>query len=251
MLAVVQFGPNRGERTQNLRRLAELTSAACAAGARLVVLPEMAASGYRFPSADAIRPLCEPAHGETLATLAPIARDFGAFLVAGFAERAPDERLFNSALVVSPAGELLATYRKRLLFDDDETWATPGDTPFPRFHTPYGTALVAICMDINGWELPRAARLAPPDVICFPTNWVDEGRTDIHDYWNWRMPTFDGIFLAADRTGAEDGVGFYGRSAILVAGRPVVSAPATGDGWLLYDPATRATASSFLSREAR
>lgn len=244
MFAVVQFRPDRGQRSANLARLVPLVSAACDAGASFVVLPEMAATGYRFPSAEAVRPLAEPALGPTFAALSPIARERQAHVVCGFVE-ADGRRLFNSALVIGPDGALEHLYRKRYLYVDDTTWAAPGDLPFPVVSSPLGRAVVGICMDINGPWLPRAALVHAADVVCLPTNWVDEGRDDIHDYWRERLPLFDGTLLAADRWGVEDGVGFWGRSAIMHGGEVVVSAPACGDGWVAWSSGTDQVVSSF------
>jgi predicted amidohydrolase len=173
MPAVVQFRPERGRRAENLAALARLTEGPLARGHRLVVLPEMAATGYRFPDAAAVRPLAEPAEGPTLATFAPLAERYQAWIVVGFAE-ADGDRLFNSALVIDPQGRRFATYRKRLLYTDDFTWAQAGDLPYPRFTTPDGTATVGICMDVNGAEFPAHLRKTQPDVVCFPTNWIDQ-----------------------------------------------------------------------------
>lgn len=230
MLAVVQFNPPRGRRDANLTALAGLAESALADGAKVVVLPEMAATGYRFPDAAAVAPLAEPARGgPTEAAFAPLAARFEAQVVVGFPE-ADGGRLFNSALVIGPDGRTLAVYRKRLLYDDDHTWAAAGDLPYPRFDTPYGPATVGICMDINGREFTDHVRRTRPEIVCFPTNWIDQG-LEIHEYWAWRLRGWGGTLLAADRWGGEDGVGFWGRSAILRGGRVLVSAPATGDGY--------------------
>ena len=36
-------------------------------------------------------------------------------------------------------------------------------------------------------------------MVCFPTNWVDEGRDDIHAYWGERLPGFAAGSLAWGR----------------------------------------------------
>ncbi|MBI3270433.1 MAG: hypothetical protein HYZ53_15595 [Planctomycetes bacterium] len=228
-LGVVQFNPRRGEPERNLRALAHLASQALAAGVRLLVLPEMASTGYRFPGRLALRPFAEPPSGPTFRTFAPLAARYRALLVVGFVE-ADGARLFNSAHVLGPSGEAVALYRKRLLYVDDTTWADLGDLPYPLFATPFGRATVGICMDINGDEFVEHVHRVRPDLVCFPTNWVDSG-TDVHAYWAERLAGWDGVLVAADRWGEEDGVRFAGRSACLRRGVPLVQAPAEGDGW--------------------
>jgi predicted amidohydrolase len=246
-VGVVQFNPKRGgpsERDANLTRLAALAEGALREGAKLVVLPEMAASGYRFPDAGAVRPLAErAAEGPTASVFGPLAAAFSARIVVGFPEDAGDGRLFNSALVLGPDGRVSHVYRKRLLYTDDHTWAAPGDTPYPVFPTgfpaPFDEAAVGICMDLNDDRFTAWLGRRRPGVLCFPTNWIDQG-LEIHGYWAWRLRGWAGLLLAADRWGSEDGVGFWGRSAILDMGRRpgdrptlAASAPAEGDGWLV------------------
>jgi predicted amidohydrolase len=229
MLAVVQYKPRRGARNANLTGLAALTAQALQGGAKVVVLPEMAATGYRFPNPEAIRPMSEPPRGPTFRVFSPLARQYRAHLVVGFVED-HEGRLFNSALVIGPDGRIDSLYRKRLLYIDDHTWASPGDLPYPVFQTPYGTATVGICMDINDPRFITHLRRTRPDLLCFPTNWVDEG-TDPQRYWAQQLRGWAGTLAAADRWGEEDGVGFAGRSVVMRGGDALVSGPAEGDGW--------------------
>lgn len=230
MLAVVQYKPRRGARNANLERLVALTTQALVGGAKLVVLPEMAATGYRFPNPEAIRPLAEVPRGPTYKALAPLAKQHKAQIVIGFVED-HEGRLFNAAIVISPEGKIEAHYRKRLLYIDDHTWANPGDLPYPTFNTPWGPTTLCICMDINDPRFITHVRRTRPAVVVFPTNWVDEGRDDVHTYWANQLRGWNGIFVAADRWGTEDDVTFYGRSAILRNGEVLVSGPPEGDGW--------------------
>jgi N-carbamoylputrescine amidase len=234
MYAVVQFKPRRGARNANLVGLTALTTAALQGGAKVVVLPEMAATGYRFPNPEVIRPMSEVPRGPTFRTFAPLARQYRATIVVGFVED-HEGRLFNSALIINSEGKIENLYRKRLLYIDDHTWASPGDLPYPQFNTPYGTATVGICMDINDPRFITHLRRTRPDIVCFPTNWVDEG-ADIHRYWNQQLRGWNGTLLAADRWGEEDGVGFAGCSAVIRAGQVLVSGPPAGDGWWAAAP---------------
>ncbi len=230
MLAVVQYKPRRGARNANLERLVALTTQALTAGAKLVVLPEMAATGYRFPNPEAIRPLAEVPRGPTFKAFASLAKQHKAQIVVGFVED-HEGRLFNAAMVISAEGKIEAHYRKRLLYIDDHTWANPGDLPYPTFNTAWGPATLCICMDINDPRFITHVRRTRPSLLAFPTNWVDEGRDDIHSYWLSQLRGWNGTILAADRWGTEDDVTFYGRSAILHNGEVVTAAPAEGDGW--------------------
>ena len=238
MLAVVQFKPRRGARNANLLRLVNLVTEALEGGAKLLVLPEMCATGYRFPNPEVVRPMSEPPRGPTFKAFQPLAKQYGAWIVVGFVEDF-EGKLYNAAIVINAEGKVETLYRKRLLYIDDHTWANPGDLPYPVFKTPYGTATVGICMDINDPRFLTHIRKVRPDLLLFPTNWVDEG-ADVHAYWRNQLRGWNGIFMAADRWGEEDGVFFAGRSAIFHKGVTLVEAPVEGDGFFLADVPVKA-----------
>jgi protein N-terminal amidase len=108
----------------------------------LLVLPEMCLSGYMFPSASAILPYLEhPRIGPTALLFRELAKRLRCHVVGGYPERieeeeesqpagsAPDKPGYNSAMIVSPDGEILGNYRKTFLFETDKTWAREGECP--------------------------------------------------------------------------------------------------------------------------
>ena len=231
-LAAVQVRATRGDLAGTRGRMARLAAEA-AASSDLVVLPEMAASGYLFRDREAVSAVAEPPQGPTWSILAPIAAAAGCWLVCGFVESAGD-RFFNSALVIDPRGALAFTYRKTLLFDADHRWATPGDSGYRSFDADWGSFGVGICMDLNDDAFVAWAARARLSAVALPTNWLDEG-LPVWPYWRWRLgPT--GVLVAANTWGSEelDGIvtPFAGQSAILDARRLYAGAPAAGDGVL-------------------
>lgn len=227
-VAAVQFKADKADKPGSLTRLAALAAEA-AARADLVVLPEMAATGYIFRDRDAVAPVAEAPNGATFCALAPVAREHGAWLVAGFPERAPDGRLFNSALVVDPRGQLAHVYRKTLLYSADTTWCEPGDSGYLAFDTAAGRVAVGICMDMNDDAFVRWLATAGARALAFPTNWLDEGSA-VWEYWAWRMrPAAATAIVAANTWGREETTAFRGESAILDGLTLRAAAPLTGD----------------------
>lgn len=235
-VAAIQFKPEKGKWEASADRLASLVNRAADAGAWLIVCPELALTGYVFANSRAARKVAEAPQGRTLARLAPLCRERGVCVVIGYVE-ACGKSLFNSALVIGPDGELIYNYRKRLLYELDEQWADPGELPYPLIHTPIGTVMVGICMDLNDWYFHAVLRHAQPDVIAFPTNWIHQGR-DIRYYWRRRLRGVNGMLVAANTYGEEDGVTFLGRSAIMDRGprrRTLAMAGETGDAVVIAD----------------
>lgn len=182
-------------------------------GCDLIVCPELAVSGYVFAGPDEARAVSEAPEGPTFRALAPVARALGTWVVCGFVEQARD-RLFNSAFVVDPAGELRFVYRKTLLFEADQTWATPGDSGYAVFDTEHGDFGVAICMDLNDPRLVGWLGRRSPRALAFPTNWIEEGE-EVWSYWAWRLDATRTALVAANTWGPERHLTFSGRSAIM------------------------------------
>lgn len=163
-----QFAPAFGDAEGNLSRV-------CAAlkdiAADIVVLPELAFTGYAFHNRAELSTLAEdPVKSATVDGLISLSRDRDVVIVTGFAEKQAD-RLFNSALVIGPGG-LLHIYRKLHLFDHETEYFDPGDTPLETIEIRGIRIGVMICFD---WAFPEAARvlaLKGVELICHPSNLV-------------------------------------------------------------------------------
>ncbi len=233
-LAAVQFAPPKARPDLARPALCALIREAMERGADLVVCPEMATTGYVFTSPEQLADLAETADGATFHAVSALCAAFGATATVGFAERCGDV-LYNSCLTIGPDGKLLSVYRKVLLFELDESWATPG-TQRAMFDVPgVGTVAPAICMDLNDDGFTDFCRTAHPSVVAFCSNWLDQG-SFVPAYWAWRMSRWRGWFVGANRWGQDAGVPFRGESAILgPGGLPFAIAPVTGDAVLVVD----------------
>jgi len=231
-VAVVQFKATKGDVSGSLERLVALSRDA-AAGADLVVLPEMAATGYCFPDREAVAAIAEPPDGPTARALGAVAREAGCWLVVGFPER-DGEALYNSALVLDSDGCVAFVYRKTLLFETDLAWATPGDSGYPLLECAGQRFTVGICMDLNDDAFRDWLVEERPRVLAFPTNWIFEGE-QIWPYWAWRMRDTGTALAAANSYGPDGDVEFTGESAVIDGLEVLGAAPKTGDGWFQVD----------------
>src|SRR5439155_20180441 len=142
---------------------------AVAAGARLIVLPELCTTGYAYESAEEARALGQPASGGALSEWAAEAARGGAVVVGGFAEVDGSGSIYNSAAVVDGSG-VLAIYRKTHLWDSELRIFDRGDEAPPVISTAIGMIGVSICYDLFFPELTRALALEGAEVIVAPTN---------------------------------------------------------------------------------
>ena len=167
-IGYVQFNPAFGLVDRNLDRAEALIESA---QADLLVLPELFNTGYLITSQAEIGSLAEEVPGgKTARRLAAVAKRKNVHLVAGIAER-NGEKLYNSAILVSPNG-FVASYRKVHLFFEEKLWFEPGDGEFPVFDIGPCRVGIMVCFD---WFFPESMRtlsLKGAQVVCHPANLV-------------------------------------------------------------------------------
>ncbi|QLG74649.1 hypothetical protein HG535_0G05320 [Zygotorulaspora mrakii] len=133
-IAVVQLNPQIAQVSQNvsrattmLRKLKDtLDNSGTGKNLDLVVFPEFALTGYNFHSRDHILPYTSRAKdGPSFDLARLVSKMFSCYTVIGYPERVStdaDSKLYNSAILISPEGELVFNYRKSFLYNTDEDW---------------------------------------------------------------------------------------------------------------------------------
>ena len=177
--AVVQMQPKSGDVQSNLEFIEASSRQAADRGATLVIVPELATTGYLLD--ERIAELAETIPGGTSARLCDIARQNSVYLVCGIIER-EGRRFFNSAMFCAPDGELLAVYRKLHLFSSEKSWYSLGGE-LCMVETEIGNIGLSVCYDLIFPEYIRSLTLAGAELIVNCTNWVT------NDYqtneWGW------------------------------------------------------------------
>ena len=213
---------------------------AAAGGVRLCVLTETFGGGFVVDG----DPGAEAKDGPSATFLVDQARRHGISMMGGVVERTPDGVLHNSALVVTPSGEITRVHKRRL-FGQERHMVTAGDgavtvdiggvrgTPF-------------VCYDLRfadmWWE-----RATETDLFVVIANWPRR-RAD-----HWRALTIaraienQAYVAAVNRVGTGGGID-YGGGSLLVDPWGVVIAeagdiPATLNGTVDGDVVTRTRAS--------
>ena len=212
-VAAIQFEPTLGEKEKNVARLLQLIEEAATHGAKLIVLPEIATTGYCWQSRAEIAPYVEPIPGPTTDRFQHLATAHACYIAVSLPEVDPSTNVYyNSMVLLGPEG-LVGTYRKIYSFISEPRWARDGDLGMPVWDTPLGRLSGLICMDANYFEAARIPALHQADVLLFPTNWPDD---KCPSSW-WIARAFEnGVYLiAANRYGEERGIQFSGGSCIL------------------------------------
>jgi len=221
-----QFRPIFGNLAANRQAVAEALNGV---RADLIVLPELAFTGYTMADREAVAALAEdPADSPSIEVLAELCNRGNYHIVTGFAEKA-GTRLYNSALLVGPGG-LAVTYRKIHLFGFEKELFDPGPDEPKVYDIGELKVGMMVCFD---WFFPETARLlalAGADLIAHPSNLV-------LDWCQKSMETRcleNNLFaVTANRWGSEERAGksltFTGGSQI-TAPRGVVLSSAAREG---------------------
>jgi predicted amidohydrolase len=194
------------------------------AGARLVVLPELADSGYMLSGAGEARSLASAAAtSATLREWRSLAAEHDLSIAGGFCELGTDGMLYNSAAIVDASGTR-AVYRKVHLWDDEKKIFTPGGDVPAVVELPFGNVGLMICYDLEFPEWVRLAALSGADLIAAPVNWpasaspAPPGERAGEVVSVQAAAAVNGVYIAvADRCGAERGVDWVGGSVIVAS----------------------------------
>lgn len=162
-----ELAPVIGDHSGNLGAIDSAVRDAMNAGVQLLVLPELATSGYHLSDMEA-RAAALPVSSEVFEQWTRYLRS-DSVAVVGFCET--DGRdLYNSVAVLTPGG-IASVYRKTHLWDAEKGIFTPGATAGGVTPTPMGLLGVLICYDLEFPEMPRGLALAGAEIIAVPTNW--------------------------------------------------------------------------------
>ncbi|KXX75284.1 Protein N-terminal amidase, partial [Madurella mycetomatis] len=254
-IACLQFSPQVGDIDNNLNRADAVLNKANAEdleGLDLLVLPELAFTGYNFKSLQHISPFLEHAgSGITSLWARTTALKHDCTVVVGYPEKVDvsakwptSPEYYNSALVVDNDGDTIANYRKSFLYYTDETWALEGGDGFFEDTIPgLGNVALGICTDLNPYKLE-----APWDAFEFGFHVLDShanvvimtmawqthqdpssfsrrpNEPDLETlvYWVQRLEPLiraerddEVIVVFCNRTGAEEEATYTGTSAVI------------------------------------
>jgi len=221
-VALAQVAPVLGNTEANLRMHREAAREAAAAGADLIVFPELSLTGYLLQ--DLVPKLAlSPGRSPEVHELCRLSRRIA--IAFGLVEESEDHRFYNSGLFLA-GGRILHRHRKVYLptygmFDEGRDFAA-GDR-FSAFDTPLGRFGILICED--AWH-PSATYILARDGADYllvlssgPSRGVGSGRelARITDWVELCRVTarFQTLFVRyVNRVGVEDGLHFSGGSFV-------------------------------------
>jgi predicted amidohydrolase len=197
------------DKAANHATVERMLGAAAVAPGALLVLPELADTGFSFD-------LDRIVDDRTVSWAGGLARRLGVFIQAGHAERGPDGRGRNCATLVGPGGNLLGRYEKvhPFSYGREALHYSGGEHLLLRA---CGDALVAplICYDLRFPELWRAAVRAGAEVFAIGASWPRERQHHWRSLVVARAIENQAFVVAVNRCGSDPHLRYAGGSLVV------------------------------------
>ncbi len=233
-LALWQAPPTNGRIEAAFSALCTQLRAAAAAGAKLLVVPELILPGYNRPDLHAT--LAQTIDGDWITRLRAEAAKAGCGICLGWAERDGDT-VYNAATTIGPDGAILGHYRKIQLYGPMEQASFAfGDRLCPVFLLEGRPTAMLVCYDIEFPQHARALAQAGAGLILVPTA-NPAGFDHVQRLFvPARAAENDAVVAYANQAGTEDGLTFGGLSVIAGPdGAPLAMAGPCGEALLIVD----------------
>jgi predicted amidohydrolase len=230
-IAALQMDIVWHDRQANFTKAHALACAAVEQGARLLVLPEMFATGFSMDTAVT----AEPLEGPTPCFLRSLARELDVAVLAGFVLQQSGSNPSNVAIAIDRHGNDCSLYAKMNLIGlmDEERHYAPGLRPVP-FEIEGLTAASFICYDLRFPEifLPIAAQC---QLLCVIASWPAQRHAHWEALLRARAIENQAFVLGVNRVGAGGGSRFAGGSSIIDPLGSVIAQAGADEQILLAD----------------
>jgi len=211
--ALVQMAVASERPEKNLERAEQAVKEAAGAGCRLVVLPELWATGYNLKRRER---WASPLGKGMFAESARLAKEYRIFLQAGSLLSVRRGQYYNTATLYDPKGRSLGHYDKMHLFRfmGEPKYLSPGQKA-STYTLPWGPAGQSICYDLRFPELYRIYGRRLCSVIFVPSEWPLPRREHWRTLLRARAIENQCFVLGVNRVGRYQDIRFFGSSAAI------------------------------------
>jgi len=221
-VAGIQMGAT-GSKNENIAKARWLIEIAVQSKPDIICLPELftylPAQTDHF---DDVLPLAEARNGSVSQMFSEYARKAGALILGGSFMHAVGGKVYNTAFLFDPSGEIVAEYSKTHLFDTPDYQESKHITPGERvtvLETRCGKIGIIICYDIRFPELARTLALKGAEIILCPAAFPIASPSPGFDHWQilTRAIALQNMVyvLAVNQFGHRDPFYFFGRSCLI------------------------------------
>ncbi|MBA4386723.1 MAG: hypothetical protein C0404_02010 [Verrucomicrobia bacterium] len=250
-VTAIQCHSKLGDTNHNVTVLTGLVRESAGKGAKIIVTPECAVSGYMDPFHNlawtsgtntgegfvSIARMAETVPGPSVTHFSALAKELQIYLCLGIAER-DGTNYYNAQVLLGPDGTMLAHHRKISLWPPgDAGWVSAGEG-IQTVQTPYGRLGLMICHDFH--VLPAKLAEAKVDMVLYSVGWYGPNGDD----WfsrrfpekyvapngfaviaaNWSAETKDKTWAGSGHSCVIDRTGKVLKMAVTEAGSEIVIA---------------------------
>lgn len=228
-MALLHLAPRPGEIEHNTRLVAAAVRRAAGLGARFVVSPELAVSGYGFR--DVIGTDWIAQHQVARFEWArDLARQASVFLLLGTPEA--DGSLFNSLILFGPDGTRIGHHRKIMVLKvGSESWSTAGDRPTVMTVDGIGRVGLFVCADMYSKRLVDETVGKGVDLLVSSAAWAP-GHHGPSGEWERASLEAGRPVLVCNRTGV-DAMDFTGAQSVAAVGGAIASSHSSPDSAII------------------
>ncbi|WP_371368723.1 Omega-amidase YafV [Sporomusa rhizae] len=219
-IAMVQMKVTAGDVAGNKERGLTLINEA-ALNADTIVLPEIWTIGYALKS---VAEAAETMDGQLLTTLAGIATNQKANIIAGSIPVKSNDNIYNCAIVLDRYGNVVASYQKVHLFSmyGEERFFAAGNK-LCQFVLDEATVGLGICYDLRFPELFRSLALGGSQIVFVPAEWPAARGSHWRTLVQARAIENHMYVCAVNCVGEHKGSPFYGHSLLVSPDGEVVA----------------------------
>ena len=226
-IAVLQAAAVPADPAANLAALDDAAARAAADGAELVVTPECFLTGYDIGPG-----IADLARQDLVGGVARIARSRGLAVLAG-TPTVEAGQVFNTAVLVDRAGDVVGVHRKSHLFGVHDRRFAAGPDACTVVELLGVRIAMMICYDVEFPETVRLAALAGAELIAVPTAQM-EPFTFVAEHLLRVRAWENQVYVAyANLVGTERDTTYVGRSSISGPDGDVLAARRDGEALLL------------------
>lgn len=171
-IGILQFGSSVSK-DENIGKLSKLLKKV---SADIVVLPEYAAFNIARLRPEEAYAMADGLEGDFIKFFSRLAREYSAYFVTTTFEKSPQPpKVYNTAVMINPRGDVVAIYRKTHLFDAygyrESDYIMHGDSPSPVVDIGKAKVAMAICFDIRFPELFRIYSTRGAELVVISSAW--------------------------------------------------------------------------------
>jgi predicted amidohydrolase len=215
-ISMLHSAPRHDDISYNIRLIESMFFKALEVKPDIVVMPELAVSGYEFYHELGIDWVKDFAP-ELINRFRSLAETCATCIILCTPSYDPDqEKYFNAAIFINEMGDVLGEHQKVTVLTGSEGWASPGRNTRPIDWKGHKIGLL-ICSDAYGRNVASELATQGADVLISPAAWAP-GFHGPDGEWELRSEETGLNLFVCNRTGKENKMEFNGSASVVVTG---------------------------------